>query len=461
MNYFDNFVALLSKWNTAYIHAVHSYVGAKTAQGFRLLSGRVLFETALHKTDSAPFKFATGKVIAGRFVKVLAASDITAILEKAKTGEMESLDGALALAPDPSTKLSDWMAPIEHPFIVRLRISGISRHNLASTHYYQQLIDEDVKIADVPFDTVDELLIHCGLPPATQGGDSTILEIVASSPGIISKDSIIKTGHANIECRIAKALEPAKLKLGFRVFKRDQTIDRASVTGGDLKWCGKDGLNVGLHDAPVGSAALLHAYLSYDGVLLDLQPVEDPKKPLNPRYAIYRILDPGLDLLKRKLLNLDKDKYQDFEGDVSTLLMLLGFSAANTGRKRRVEDGPDIIVTTPSDSVGIIECTTGFLNNDNKLSKLIKRTQLIKSELSDSEYSALQIQPVIITQFSRNDVTADLKTAADSRIAVVCKEDLENLLSQAALPPNPDQILQNWIKSIPAPEREFGSFVHF
>jgi len=72
----------------------------------------------------------------------------------------------------------------------------MSKHNLLTTTGDPRQLDWELKAADAPFDNLDELLIHCGLPTLTQMGDSTALEVVARSPGMIGVASIIKDGDA-------------------------------------------------------------------------------------------------------------------------------------------------------------------------------------------------------------------------------------------------------------------------
>jgi hypothetical protein len=202
----------------------------------------------------------------------------------------------------------------------------------------------------------------------------------------------------------------------------------------------------------VGKAAVLQAFLSYERISLHHWWVTDPKKHLNPRYAIHQVFDQDLELLRRMLLTPETDKQYAFEGAVSTLLSLLGFSVANYGRIPKLQKGPDIIVLTPLGHVGIIECTVGLLNENDKLAKLVQRTKLIKAKLADAGYGYLQLQSAIMTPLSRDEVAVDLATAGEHGIAVICKEDIEGMLRQVVLPPNADRLFQEAKRLIPSSE---------
>jgi len=115
----------------------------------------------------------------------------------------------------------------------------------------------------------------------------------------------------------------------------------------------------------------------------------------------------------------------------------------NYGRIPKLQKGPDIIAVTPAGNIGVIECTVGLLDENDKLAKVVQRTKLIKEKLTAAGYGHLQIQSAIITPLSRDEVAANLDTAGKHNIAVICKEDIEGLLTQVGLPPNPEKQFQD------------------
>jgi hypothetical protein len=291
-----------------------------------------------------------------------------------------------------------------------------------------------------------------------QMGESTTLEIVARTPAVVGLNSAINGTEAVIECRVAKALDAGKLRLGYRMFQKDQQIVRASVTGDSFGWRDDKDLKVAFHRIGIGEASVVQAFLSYDRVALHQWWVTDPKTHLNPWQAIHQIFDQDLELLKKMLLKPETDKPYAFEGAVSTLLTLLGFSVANYGRIPKLQKGPDIIAVTPSGHVGIVECTVGLINENDKLAKLVQRTALIKDKLADARYGHLQIQPAIVTPLSREEVAADLPLAGSHGLAVVCKENIETALSQVVFPPNADRVFQDAKKLVPASSEQASLF---
>lgn len=452
---FADFEALISVWKGAYQCAVYSYVALKTAEGPRILFARVLLEPSRTGISDSPFKFETTHLMAGRVVTGISASDVAAIIEHAKAGEAIGAEGLLSLASDQNGRLSTYFAPIYHPFISdgprlpSLLVRGISKHNLLVMSGDTRQLDWELKAAVLPFDTLDELLGYCALPGLVQMGDSTTLEIVAKSPSAIDPSSKIINEEAVIECRMAKALDVDKLRLGYRIFRKGQQIDRGSANGKTFAWREEGDLRVGTYRMLVMDVSFLQVFLSYDGVSLHQWWVSDPQKHLNPRHAIHQVFDEDMELLRRMLLKPETDKPYIFEGTVSTLCNLLGFSVVNYGRIPKLQKGPDIIAVTPTGHIGVVECTVGLLDENDKLAKLVQRAKLIKQKLTEVGYGHLEIQPVIVTPLSRDEVVASLDTAGKHGIAVICKENLEELLNQVGLPPNADRLFQDAKRLIP------------
>ncbi|MFY4728456.1 hypothetical protein [Nitrospira sp. BLG_2] len=453
---FVDFESLLSKWQTAYICSIHSYVAVKRQEGSHLLVGRIFLEPIRDEVNESSVQFETENIVAGRFVKATALDSIAELLENAKAGRMDTDRGPISLLTDSSGSISASFAPIYHPLISdgprlpSLIIHGINKYELLKSEWGNRQFDWEVKAADFPFDSMDDLLSHCTLPTLTQMGDLSTLEIVARTPAVVGANSVIKGAEAVIECRMAKRLDPFKLRLGYRMLQKDQKIIRSSVTGDSFEWRDDKDLKVAFHRVAIGEASVLQAFLSYDRISLHQWWVTDPQKNLNPWQAIHQIFDQDLDLLRKMLLKPETDKPYAFEGAVSTLLTLLGFSVANYGRIPKLQKGPDIIAFTQSGHVGIVECTVGLINESDKLAKLVQRTALIKEKFADVRYGNLQIQPVVVTPLSREEVAADLPLAGNHGIAVVCKQNIENALSQVEFPPNSDRVFQDTKKLVPA-----------
>src|SRR5713226_3376990 len=98
------------------------------------------------------------------------------------------------------------------------------------------LLDWDLRAADAPFDSLDELLGHLGLPTSAQSGDMTTLEVIAKAPALIGTGSVVGRGEAVVECRAARALNVWRLRLGHRIVQGTVPVVRGSITGDKLQW---------------------------------------------------------------------------------------------------------------------------------------------------------------------------------------------------------------------------------
>lgn len=114
---FVDFESLLSKWQTAYICSIHSYVAVKRQEGSHLLVGRIFLEPIRDEVNESSVQFETENIVAGRFVKATALDSIAELLENAKAGRMDTDRGPISLLTDSSGSISASFAPIYHPLI--------------------------------------------------------------------------------------------------------------------------------------------------------------------------------------------------------------------------------------------------------------------------------------------------------------------------------------------------------
>jgi hypothetical protein len=471
---FSNFHALLTSWAGAYPFSMISYVSVKTAKGPRLLFGRILLLPCCTLAKDTPFRFETEHILAARFVSDMTAADVAQSLEKAKTGQFPAVDDATTIELERDGNFSVYFDAIGSRFFSVpegrrspcLQLLGISIWTLLSNSLgsrpFEQL-DWELRAADKPFENLDGLLSYCGLPTLSQIGDSTMFEIVASPPGWIGNGSTIENGKASIECFIAAALDIEKIKLGYESLPKDSR-ERSSINGSMLEWRREGDVKIGTYRTQVGETPELQAFLSYESFCLHQLRVRDPQKHLNPRYAIHQVFDKDMVFLEDVLTNPKsfskpksnkaKEFAKAFEGTISTLCYLLGFSVVNYGRIKKLQQGPDIIVVSPTGNIGVIECTVGLLNENDKLDKLVQRTTLIKEELASAGYGHLQLQPAIVTRLSRDEVAANLKIAEEHGIAVICEEEIKKLLDQVSLPPEPERIFQDMRGLVPGVNKD-------
>ncbi len=270
------------------------------------------------------------------------------------------------------------------------------------------------------------------------------------SPVWIADDSIIADRKASIKCYAAANIDLLKIKLGYKIFHKDLDVERSSVTGASFDWKKEGDLYICIIEVDVKDATLLQAFLSYGGIALHEWYVQDPSKSFNQNFVMHEVFDNQLKVLREILVDPDgNQKAQSFEIGVGLILSMLGFFVLQYGKVPNLTDGPDIIAATPNGNVLIVEATTGPINTKDKISKLARRTVLINKKLSGSGFGPTVVQPIMVTELAREEVDVDLKVASKHKIAVICREEIEELLRRITLSPNPEEYFKQAVELVP------------
>jgi len=447
----DEFRDILSHWINVYKWQNCSYVAVKSPTGPRLVFGRIILEPNSFKDSISDFYLETENIIAQHETLKIEPADIAERLLKAKEGLVTYSKHIFNLKNKSDELPYLTCYPIYHPAISygprlpSLIIREKERHAIFTMNL--RLLDWELRSADQPFDSITDLLVSMGLPVLSQMGDFAAFELVARTPANISDKSLITNNSATIIVNVSQNVDINKIKLGCKVFNKNG-IERFSVNGGKITWTNNQDSIIGEYKHTVEDAAWLQAFLSYEDLTLHDGYINDPQKQTNPRYSIHSIFDGSHDILKRFLLEAEFTQ-ENFEEGIALLLNILGFSIFHYGQIPKLKDGPDIVAFTPLGNIAIIECTVGLLDNKDKLAKLIQRTVLVKDKLKNAGLGYFSIQPIIISRLSKAEVTGHLEEAGKHNIAVVCKEELEELFRRASFLPDAEGLFKEAERLIP------------
>jgi len=452
--HFLDFTILISTWKSSYRYASLSSLAVKTTNGTVLLFGRIILEFSKPEGNQH-FCLETGDLVARKKGFPISEDTIDKIITEVSRGELSFGDELFRLKRD-GEYFSSSFFPLYHPLITTgprlpiVAVRGIGRDTLLHRENFRPFehFDWALKSADQPFDSLDELLMFMGLPRLLQMSDMTTIELVARAPIAIMDTSRVENNEAIIICRLAEGLNPSLVKLGYKIASKGLST-RSFIMGDKLSWKKEGFFQDGTAQVPLVDAPVIQAFASYAGLAIHQWWVTDPKKSLNMRKAAYEPYDDNLDVIRRFLAGLGNNKSEDFETSIALLLYLLGFSVAHMGTTKLLSEGPDILAHTPSGNLLVVECTIGLLNEGNKLAKLTRRTISIKEKLMAAGYSHLIVQPVITTALVRNSVATELEDAGKAGIAVVCKEELDSLLNESTIFPDPEDLLKRTTQLIP------------
>jgi hypothetical protein len=310
----------------------------------------------------------------------------------------------------------------------------------------------------MPYDSIVELAGELHLYPLRW--DVCSLDVTAE--GVVAVDlgprARIQNGVAHLAIRVAKDVDRTQARLGYRVQAPDaKATQRGSFNSGDLTWS-DDGeyVAVGSVDIEVPKGSVIQGFASYKARWMHQGWITDPDNAANVRRSMHEVFDPELEGTKKSLFDAKSHK-QDarvLEAGVGNLMFMYGF-AVNPLSSHFTTDAADLLAVSPNGNIAVIECTTGAINNNGKLSKLLARAAALLEKLKQTGNPHLKVLPVVITTMKREALT-DEEIASSKGIYVATYEDLERLANESIIPKNADQAFESlWSLAHPPQEQLF------
>lgn len=170
----------------------------------------------------------------------------------------------------------------------------------------------------------------------------------------------------------------------------------------------------------------------------------------NPRIEAHAVFDKELEALRESLAGQGSGAATRFEAAVGRLLAFLGFVVNQLSGDSRLGEAVDVLAHSPAGNVLLaVECTTGALSSKGKLSKLVARVDALRRSVP-----TLQVLGAIVTSLTRTELAqVDLDSAARERLAVICREDLDELLAYALASARVNDVLAYVATRVPAERR--------
>ncbi|PRE98383.1 hypothetical protein C6Q07_29615 [Burkholderia multivorans] len=169
---------------------------------------------------------------------------------------------------------------------------------------------------------------------------------------------------------------------------------------------------------------------------------------------MHEVFDPELEGTRKSLFDAKSHK-QDarvLEAGVGNLMFMYGF-AVNPLSSHFTTDAADLLAVSPNGNVAVIECTTGAINNNGKLSKLLARAAALLEKLEQTGNPHLKVLPVVVTTMKREALT-DEELASSKGIYVATCEDLERLANESIIPRNADQAFESLWSLVHPPQEQ-------
>ena len=299
-------------------------------------------------------------------------------------------------------------------------------------------LDWELKAASPPYDSLTELCQDFGLGALME--PACLFEGIAND--IVTMDFSCKVVGTSFEIAVfaALGLDRDKVSIGYRLFDKGQVVTRAAVSGSQLAWSTAERAQRGSVVIKVPPAAVLHCYARYDGVTHQHRWFADPTVAQNSRRAIFERFDPALELLREMCVPKDNKFARDLEVAASWILWMLGFSVIHLGATKRLQDGPDLVATTPAEHYVVVECTTGQIKGESKLERLVARAAAVRDRLEKSNNRHLKVLAIMVTSMTRAEVAAGLQAAREHSVVVFAREDIFAALDRTLILPRPDEL---------------------
>ncbi|MGE0095134.1 MAG: hypothetical protein AB7M05_01720 [Alphaproteobacteria bacterium] len=438
----ENFFQALAPVEAAYRHACFSYLAVQTNERFVLVQARLFLASQPHQIPATHFQ--SPNVRAGNYKISELGITSEELVNKILTGDLTLPSGKIEFPPKPQDGYSIFYEPF-HPEGLKnqnrlnaLTITGLDQTSLIRRPH----IDWELKAATTPYDTIEDLIneYQLGLPR----NNAITFEIVGFTVAAINIDSSVEDTKAKIIMRLARGLEKNYSSIGYRIFSQGRVVARATIDGENLEWTDAEHYYSGQTEVEVPRGALLQCYARYKGIAENYWWMFERGLTQNPYRNAYEKFDSDLETLKdiiAKAQGRGQDA-RDLESAVAWLLWMLGFSVSHLGSTRRTQEAVDILATTPSGHFAVVECTTGHLKAENKLSLLYDRAQSVKRSLEASNNNHIRVLPVIITSKARSEILVDLEQAEKIGILVLTREDLEESIKKTILPPHADRLYE-------------------
>lgn len=448
------FMELVSPWDAAYKDATFSFLGVKNGDHVCLAQGHLILPTGTQLPPSlevvtpsicaCSIRLAELKLDCSGLIEALIGDGVQTPIGRLvlgiRNGQQESVSAHLEGYP---RNFYDAQA-----LTVLLSLS-CSQHAFVNR---QAEFQNDLRAADAPYDSASELAGLLGL--RLLRWDACTLDFSAHAVIAIDLQREIHERATTLALLAAHGLDLAPAKLGYRVLVNGLVVERRAVTAGELSWRDTEPYRVGELDIALPEGAIVQCFASYGGKWIHQGWLVRAGSFVNSRRVSHEAFDAKLENTKRYLSDekLLKQDSRYFEYAIASLLYMLGFSVDPLfGPLMR--DNPDLLASTPSGNIVVVECTTGAIDNEGKLTKLLSRTRALEDKLRQSGHAYVRCLPVIVTALPRGAI-ADLQSAKDAGIVVACAEDIEGALSRTLFPQNPDVLFEEQWQSVKSPQSD-------
>lgn len=436
---------LTSFWKTieplsdAYYDAEVAFLALIIKDEWHVVRSRISLQVL--PSETKPLRLLTNGVSAGRYRLSELKISIQKLVDSAAKGQLLTPYGELPVGRNPYMLPSQPTLALERHrrdqwnYQNRLTVLSITGGGLTDTHE----LDWELRAAPIPFDGLADLMQELALP------GSAALEVYAPSVAAVDATSTVSGQTAQIKVLLSKRLRPELVTVGYRVLIQGGVRERVFLSADDFAWGTSDRIDahLGTTEIAIPEAAIVHCLASYKGIAENHYYLVDPQNAQNPLLTVYSAEDEELTQLKELLTPTSKRaNSNDFERAVSWLMWIRGFSPAHLSlSSKKMSDNVDLLVSTPSQKLLLVECTTGR-PSDDKLQKLAERVHRTRAQLRSSGNGHLSLIGLVAVSRSDEELHLERKAATDKGLVLISADDMQGWLDGARVGPDADALFQ-------------------
>jgi hypothetical protein len=433
-NYKSKFLRATSEWVCDAYAITIRYIVFKNDIGQRWLANASIDVNPLPHLQNSKFEIEQPGISAGQIeLNGQSRKQVLDLLDLAAQGTINIHGGPCSLFLESDLYFYSEIATQDRWFYdLNLQVMGERPKHPINIDFIE--IDNQLRRSSPPFDGLADVTAWLNLTtPRSTDIQSSIKIRVGPPIDIIIEQCSLTNNELTLVLHAHPELDISGVGLAVRSMPGNGLAGRKQAAS-QIKWnTAIFGRKEGLAHIKVEEADNSLVILMLGNETVRRQWFIDPGKARNSRLVATQLFDNELRRLKKVIF--DNNDPREFEKGIASLAFLLGFASA-----QQVEsDAPDLIVTTPSGRIALVECTMKTADFTAKLGKLVDRRQALSKAFESNRHHA-KIYAILICALPRDQIKHAPAELSDHSVALVTKEDLSAAFNQLRHPVDPDNM---------------------
>lgn len=305
-------------------------------------------------------------------------------------------------------------------------------------------IDNALRRNDPPFDGLADIAGWLGLTDPRYAQNPPSIKIRVGPPvDLMTSECSLKDDRLSLILHAHPRFDVSRVGLGVRAVPGNALDTRKQVST-EINWKrARNGRREGIARISLEQADSVLAMLMIGDSTVRRQWFLDPAKARNSRLIAVQHFDRDLNMVRKALF--EPSGSERFEKGIAVLLFLLGFTPV-----LQVEtDSPDLVVTTPSGKLVIVECTIRIADFSSKLGKLVDRRGSLSKALQASSHHS-SVHAALVCAMPRDQIAMHTVELETHQVILITRDDLTEAFEQLRFPSNPDEMLDNLVARLTA-----------